>query len=215
MTRLERSLLAAFGAIVCPPRFTSSGRRVIEKPLNISSTTPLSRRRRIRSWDDERASWRLAHLSGSCLPPSLACRPVMTISRRVARQRRPRVRRASRHAVSGGRDVSLLVVLDRDEQAAGPVASASPRRATARHRNAACREGPRLCENCEVKFAGRNFVSTSSIRKIAMLATTIGRSLKRKQFCAFLARARFHTARARNGLLRCTIISGRSLQKRL
>src|SRR5208282_2088579 len=56
-----------------------------------------------------------------------------------------------------------------------------------------------LCENCEVEFAGRNFVSTSSIRKIAMLATTVGRSLKRKQFCAFLARARFHTSWATSG----------------
>jgi len=46
----------------------------------------------------------------------------------VALQGRPRVRRASRHAVSGGREVSLRVVLVRDEQAAGPVASASPRR---------------------------------------------------------------------------------------
>src|SRR5208282_6885942 len=56
-----------------------------------------------------------------------------------------------------------------------------------------------LCENCEVEFAGRNFVSTSSILKIAMPATTVGRSLKRKQFCAFLARARFHTAWTRSG----------------
>jgi len=60
------------------------------------------------------------------------------------------------------------------------------------------RFGPRLYENCEVEFAGRNFVSTSSIRKITMLATTVGRSLKRKQFCAFLARARFHTAWAKS-----------------
>jgi hypothetical protein len=54
--------------------------------------------------------------------------------------------------------------------------------------------GSSLCENSDVELARRNFVSISSMRKPIALATSVGRRRLRKQFCASLARSRFHTA---------------------
>src|SRR5216684_7992421 len=55
------------------------------------------------------------------------------------------------------------------------------------------RFGPRLCEKSVVQFACRTSVSVSSIRKPIALATSVGRRQLRKQFCASLAHATFHT----------------------
>src|SRR6266849_11128930 len=52
----------------------------------------------------------------------------------------------------------------------------------------------RLCEKSVVQFACRTSVSVSSIRKPIALATSVGRRQLRKQFCASLAHATFHTA---------------------
>jgi hypothetical protein len=60
------------------------------------------------------------------------------------------------------------------------------------HRNV--RFGSRLCENSNVRLARRKFVSITLNRKRTALAVTIERRKGRKQFCAFFARARFHTA---------------------
>jgi hypothetical protein len=54
--------------------------------------------------------------------------------------------------------------------------------------------GSRLCENFNVGLARRNFVSITLNRKRTALAVTVERRKGRKQFCAFFARARFHTA---------------------
>jgi hypothetical protein len=59
--------------------------------------------------------------------------------------------------------------------------------------------GSRLCENSDVQLACRISVSISSMRKpIAPTTSVEGRQL-RKQFCASLARSRFHTASVKNG----------------
>src|SRR5258707_13087386 len=52
----------------------------------------------------------------------------------------------------------------------------------------------RLCEKSVVQFVCRTSVSVSSIRKPIALATSVGRRQLRKQFCASLAHATFHTA---------------------
>src|SRR6266849_479956 len=52
----------------------------------------------------------------------------------------------------------------------------------------------RLCEKSVIQFACRTSVSVSSIRKPVALATSVGRRQLRKQFCASLAHATFHTA---------------------
>src|SRR5450631_1802395 len=52
----------------------------------------------------------------------------------------------------------------------------------------------RLCEKSVVQFACRTSVPVSSIRKPITLATSVGRRQLRKQFCASLAHATFHTA---------------------
>jgi len=57
----------------------------------------------------------------------------------------------------------------------------------------------RLCENSNVQLACRISVSISSMRKPIAPATTVGRRRLRKQFCASLARARFHTASVTSG----------------
>src|SRR5712671_3696383 len=57
----------------------------------------------------------------------------------------------------------------------------------------------RLCEKSVVQFACRTSVSVSSIRKPIALATSVGRRQLRKQFCASLAHATFHTAWTRSG----------------
>ena len=55
-----------------------------------------------------------------------------------------------------------------------------------------------LGENSDVELARRNFVSITSNRKRAALAVTVELREGRKQFCAFSARARFHTAWVKN-----------------
>src|SRR5712691_10210064 len=54
--------------------------------------------------------------------------------------------------------------------------------------------GSRLCENSDVGLARRKFVSITLNKKRTALAVTVERRKERKQFCAFSARARFHTA---------------------
>src|SRR5258708_10182775 len=61
------------------------------------------------------------------------------------------------------------------------------------------REGSRLCENSDAELSRRTFVSTTSNKKRTALAGTIERRKERKQFCAFSACARFHTAWVTNG----------------
>src|SRR6476659_1196761 len=61
------------------------------------------------------------------------------------------------------------------------------------------RSGSRLCENSDVELARRNSVSITLNRKTIALADTVERRKGRKQFCAFSARARFHTAWVING----------------
>jgi len=56
------------------------------------------------------------------------------------------------------------------------------------------RSGSRLCENSNVQLACRISVSISSMRKPIASVTSVGRRPLRKQFCASLARARFHTS---------------------
>src|SRR6266404_7011741 len=51
-----------------------------------------------------------------------------------------------------------------------------------------------LCENSDVELARRKFVSITLNKKITALSVTVERRKERKQFCAFSARARFHTA---------------------
>src|SRR5437870_13352334 len=56
----------------------------------------------------------------------------------------------------------------------------------------------RLCENSDVGLAHRKFVSITLNKKRTALAVTVERRKERKQFCAFSARARFHTAWVRS-----------------
>jgi hypothetical protein len=56
------------------------------------------------------------------------------------------------------------------------------------------RSGSSLCENSDVELARRKFVSITLNNKRTALAVTVERRKERKQFCAFSARARFHTA---------------------
>jgi hypothetical protein len=51
-----------------------------------------------------------------------------------------------------------------------------------------------LCENSDAELASRNSVSITLNRKRTALAVTVEGGQERKQFCAFSARARFHTA---------------------
>jgi hypothetical protein len=52
----------------------------------------------------------------------------------------------------------------------------------------------RLCEKSDVELTRRISVSISSLRKPIAPATSLGRRQLRKQFCASLAQATFHTA---------------------
>src|ERR1039457_5239697 len=52
----------------------------------------------------------------------------------------------------------------------------------------------KLCENSDVGLARRKPVSIAMNKKRIALAITIERRKERKQFCAFSAHARFHTA---------------------
>jgi hypothetical protein len=56
------------------------------------------------------------------------------------------------------------------------------------------RFGPRLCENSDFELACRTSISISSMWESIVLTTSFGRRQLRKQFCAFFAQARFHTA---------------------
>jgi hypothetical protein len=59
--------------------------------------------------------------------------------------------------------------------------------------------GSRLCENPDLELSRRTFVSITLNKKRTALAGTVERRKERKQFCAFSARARFHTAWVRLG----------------
>jgi len=61
----------------------------------------------------------------------------------------------------------------------------------------------RLCENSDVELARRKFVSITLNNKRTALAVTVERRKERTQFCAFSARARFHTAWVKTGKARC------------
>src|SRR6478609_871563 len=61
------------------------------------------------------------------------------------------------------------------------------------------RLGSRLCENSDVELARRTFVSITLNRKRTALAVAVERGKGRKQFCAFFARARFHTGWVKTG----------------
>jgi hypothetical protein len=56
------------------------------------------------------------------------------------------------------------------------------------------RFGSRLCENSDVELARRKFVSITLNKKRTALTVTVEGRKERKQFCAFSASARFHTA---------------------
>src|SRR5882672_7821005 len=56
------------------------------------------------------------------------------------------------------------------------------------------RHGSSLCENSDVELARGKFVSITLNNKRTALAATVEGRKERKQFCAFSARARFHTA---------------------
>src|ERR1700692_4659811 len=58
---------------------------------------------------------------------------------------------------------------------------------------------PRLCENSDFEVGRRIFVSVSLLWEPIAPATSLGRRQLRKQFCASLAQASFHTALTRNG----------------
>src|SRR5258706_7931134 len=62
--------------------------------------------------------------------------------------------------------------------------------------------GSRLCENSDVELARRKFVSITLNNKRTALAVTVERRKERTQFCAFSARARFHTAWVKTGKAR-------------
>jgi len=61
------------------------------------------------------------------------------------------------------------------------------------------RFGSRLCENSDVELARRKFVSITRNNKRTTLAVTVERRKERRQFCAFSARACFHTAWTQGG----------------
>src|SRR6478609_8069557 len=65
------------------------------------------------------------------------------------------------------------------------------------------RLGSRLCENSDVELARRTFVSITLNRKRTALAVAVERGKGRKQFCAFSARARFHTGWVKTGKAQC------------
>src|SRR5450631_2713963 len=56
------------------------------------------------------------------------------------------------------------------------------------------RSGSRPCENSDVELSRRMFVSITLNKKRTTLAGAVKRRKERKQFCAFSARGRFHTA---------------------
>jgi len=62
---------------------------------------------------------------------------------------------------------------------------------------------PGLCENSDVELARRKFVSIALNKKKSDVPVTVGRRKERKQFCAFSARARFHTALYEDFRVKC------------
>src|SRR5216684_2109075 len=72
------------------------------------------------------------------------------------------------------------------------------------------RFGSRLCEKSVVQFACRTFVSISSIPKTIALGTSVKSRQLRKQFCAPLARATFHTAWTQSGYVRLAIAAAQT-----
>src|SRR6266403_4186723 len=68
------------------------------------------------------------------------------------------------------------------------------------------RVGSSLCENSDVELARGKFVSITLNNKRTALAATVEGRKERKQFCAFSARARFHTAWVR--LRHCDLAAG-------
>jgi hypothetical protein len=65
--------------------------------------------------------------------------------------------------------------------------------------------GSRLCENSDLELSRRTFVSITLNKKRTALAGTVERRKERKQFCAFSARARFHTAWVKTGSIGASI----------
>ena len=63
------------------------------------------------------------------------------------------------------------------------------------------RYGSRLCENSDAELARRTFVSIPSNKKRTALAAAVERRNERKQFCAFSALTRFHTAWVKSTVL--------------
>jgi hypothetical protein len=63
--------------------------------------------------------------------------------------------------------------------------------------------GSRLCENSDVELARREFVSITLNKKRTALAVVVEGGKGRKQFCAFSARARFHTALYEDFRVKC------------
>jgi len=59
--------------------------------------------------------------------------------------------------------------------------------------------GPGCMKTLTVNLRVEFFVSIASMRKPTALATSVGKRQLRKQFCASLARARFHTASVKLG----------------
>src|ERR1700693_842062 len=70
-------------------------------------------------------------------------------------------------------------------------------------RTANVADGSRLCENSEVGLARRTFVSNRLNKKRTSLSVSVESSKERKQFCAFSARRRFHTAWVKTGKPQC------------
>src|SRR3979411_2048285 len=56
-----------------------------------------------------------------------------------------------------------------------------------------------MCENADFELARREFVSITLNKKRTALAVVVEGGKGRKQFCAFSARARFHTAWTQGG----------------
>src|SRR3977135_1562527 len=73
--------------------------------------------------------------------------------------------------------------------------------------------GSRLCENSDVELARREFVSTTLNKKRTALAVVVEGGKGRKQFCAFSARARFHTAWVKLRRTQCEQMSSGLLLK--
>jgi hypothetical protein len=63
-----------------------------------------------------------------------------------------------------------------------------------------------IARHSDVELTRRKFVSITLNSKRTALAVTVERRKERKQFCAFFARALFHTARVKTGKAQCAHI---------